>query len=238
MTCTACGTRIGKNGRRCPNCGRNNQSTSRAGNAPEASTAVLEPSPAQIPGKRHGLRNPKKSAKAENRQEEPAKAPKPAAASDSSATKIPVEEIPLSEESASTPGQGEIRAWIHDQPDRLEDGLSIFTDENAEPVGIDYSTDIGEIDLLARDDAGGLVMILVPDPSADGGPLQGKDLVSDALERVGWVRKHVAEPTQDVRAIVIVDQIPEDFSYAAAAVASTLAFKTYRLEVSFADVVV
>ena len=147
-----------------------------------------------------------------------------------------VDEIPLNEVAVSSPGMSEIREWIHDFPDRLEDGLSIYTDADAEPVGVDFPTDVGEIDLLARDDAGGLIVILVPAPAADGGALVGKDLVSDALERVSWVRKHVAKPSQEVRAIVLLDQIPEDFSYAAAAVASTLAFKTYRLEVNFTDV--
>jgi hypothetical protein len=136
----------------------------------------------------------------------------------------------------SIPGFSEIRRWIHDCPDRLEEGLSIYTDSSADPVGVDFSTDVGVVDLLARDDAGGLVLVLVPAPASQGDVVEGKDLVAEALERVGWVRKHVAEPAQEVRAIVLLDQIPEDISYAAAAVASTLAFKTYRMEVSFSDV--
>ncbi|MCP4036005.1 MAG: hypothetical protein GY733_03650, partial [bacterium] len=66
--------------------------------------------------------------------------------------------------------------------------------------------------------------------------ISGKDLVSAALERVGWVRKHVAEPQQEVRAIVLLEHVPDDTSYTAAAVASTVAFKTWRLEISFNDV--
>ena len=228
MTCTACGTRIGNRDRKCPNCGRSKKQANRPGAAPppEAAPAALEPSSAQIPGRRHGLRDPQSSGrnKARKAETDPATkaAPAPPAQADDS--------------QASMPGLTEIREWIHNQPDRLEPGLSIYTDSKADPVGLDFSTDVGDIDLLARDDAGGLVVVLVPVPPSDGSAPAGKDLVSEALERVGWVRKHIAEPAQEVRAIVLLNQIPDDFSYAAAAVASTLCFKTYRLEVSFTDI--
>jgi RecB family endonuclease NucS len=131
---------------------------------------------------------------------------------------------------------GQIRALVHDRPDCLEEGLSIYTDAAAKPVGLDFPTDVGTIDLLARDDAGGLVVVLIAPEASQGAAEGGKDSVSQALERVGWVRKHVAEPQQEVRAIVLLEQVPDDFSYTAAAVASTVSFKTYRLEISFSEV--
>ncbi|MFT5442665.1 MAG: RecB family endonuclease NucS [Myxococcota bacterium] len=140
------------------------------------------------------------------------------------------------EDSNSGLGGGQIRTMIQDRPDCLEDGLSIYTDSKAEPVGLDYRTDVGPIDLLARDDAGGLVVVMVAPDSKQSSEVHGKELVSEALERVGWVRKHVAEPKQEVRAIVLLEHIPDDISYTAAAVASTVAFKTYRLEINFSDV--
>ena len=133
-------------------------------------------------------------------------------------------------------GSGQIRSLVHDRPDCLEEGLSIYTDADAEPVGIDFPTDVGTIDLLARDDAGGLVVVLIAPESSQGFAMTGKDLVSQALERVGWVHKHIAEPKQEVRAIVLLEQVPDDFSYTAAAVSSTVNFKTYRLEINFSDV--
>jgi len=39
-----------------------------------------------------------------------------------------------------------------------------------------------------------------------------------------------------VRGIVLIEGVPEKLSYAAAAVADTLAFKTYRMAVRFEDV--
>lgn len=145
-------------------------------------------------------------------------------------------EEPQREERVDVPTMSpeQIRAMIHARPDCLEDGLSIYTDAAAMPVGVEYETDVGPIDLLARDDAGGLVVVLIALGGDD--PAPGKELVSAALERVGWVRKHVAEPEQEVRAIVLLEQVPDDTIYAAAAVASTLTFKTCRVEVCFDEV--
>lgn len=229
MTCTSCGTRIGKTDRKCPNCGKSQKTRPRSSKSPESGTPALEPSSAQIPGRRQGLRDVRSGGASA-----PVSSDKPISTNAAKVTPSPGDETP-----AGLPGRAEIRNWIHECPDRLEEGLSIYTDANtskANPVGLDFSTDVGEIDLLARDDAGGLVVVLVPAPQSDGSPQSGKDLVGEALERVGWVRKHVAEPTQEVRAIVLLNQVPDDFSYSAAAVASTVSFKTYRLEVSFADV--
>ena len=78
--------------------------------------------------------------------------------------------------------------------------------------------------------------VLVAKESSQDSPVKGKDLVSDALECVGWVRKHIAKPQQEVRAIVLLEQVPDDISYSAAAVATTVAFKTYRMEIAFSDV--
>lgn len=175
-----------------------------------------------------------------------AKGQKPGGRTKKKASAKPVQEIPLESPSDSAGGdsgvvavQGSgarVRAQLYDRPDCLEDGLSIYTDAKAEPVGINFATDVGAIDLLARDDAGGLVIVLIAKETYEDEAASGKNLVSEALERVGWVRKHIAEPQQEVRAIVLLDQVPDDISYSAAAVAATVSFKTYRMEVSFSDV--
>jgi hypothetical protein len=110
----------------------------------------------------------------------------------------------------------------------------VYKDAKSKPVGIRYESEVGEIDLLARDDSGGLVVVMVADETVKG----GKELVSDALERIGWVRLQVAESGQEVRAVVLTGAVPDDLSYAAAAVSGTVAFKTYRVAVTFEDVIV
>ncbi len=145
-------------------------------------------------------------------------------------------ETAATEDASDAEQVSRIRALLRDRPDCVEEGLSIYTDTEALAVGTDFETGVGQIDLLARDNAGGLVVVLVPAEPSPGAEAVGKDLVSEALERVGWVRKHVAEPQQEVRCIVLLEHAPDDLSYSAAAVASTVAFKTYRMEVSFSDV--
>ena len=238
MNCQSCGTRTSPNQRHCPNGGRSlaarggatspNADASSSGQASRS----LSPSTAKAPG--NAGESPKpvepKSSRRNKKKEQVQSVPE-----------IPLEELSHSSDSDMEAGESrcgvsQIRALIHDRPDCLEQGLSIYTDKKTEPVGIDFSTEVGNIDLLARDDAGGLVVILIPDASSPEVPATGKDTVSDALERVGWVRKHIAEQRQEVRAIVLLDQVPDDISYSASAVASTIAFKTYRLEINFSDV--
>jgi hypothetical protein len=131
-------------------------------------------------------------------------------------------------------GVPDIRSLLWKTPEELEKGLSVYKDAKLKPVGIRYECEVGEIDLLARDNGGGLVVVMVADEKEKG----GKELVSDALERIGWVRLQVAEAGQEVRAIVLTGSVPDDLSYAAAAVSGTVAFKTFRVAVAFEDVIV
>lgn len=123
-----------------------------------------------------------------------------------------------------------LRKLLTRQPELLEPGLSVFTDEKGRAVGAGYSTGVGDIDLLARDGSGALVVVRV----ADRG--QGEELVAETLQRIGWVRKHLGKGKQKTRGIVLVAQAPENLSYTAAAVAGTITFKTYGVAVTFEDV--
>ena len=235
MNCSACGTRVGSDIKNCPNCGRTMGKSSSSTGASESSMGSsklrgLSPSSAQPSdsgdasvdsagrGRQNKKQSPSESKVREVSLETPAEEPRGSSATGSH---------------VSTP---KIRELIHDRPDSLEEGLSIYTDSDAEPVGINFDTDVGMIDLLARDDAGGLVVVLIAPESEPGSDGHGKELVSEALERVGWVRKHVAKPKQEVRSIVLLEQVPDDIRYTAAAVATTVAFKTYRMRISFRDV--
>ena len=50
------------------------------------------------------------------------------------------------------------------------------------------------------------------------------------------MRKHLAKPGQEVRAIVLLERLPDEVRYAAAALADTVSFKTYRLALTFEEV--
>ena len=47
----------------------------------------------------------------------------------------------------------DIRKLLADQPEVIEEGLVVHTDAEGYASGVRYSTEIGRIDLLARDDA-------------------------------------------------------------------------------------
>jgi len=118
-----------------------------------------------------------------------------------------------------------------DKPTMIEDGLEIYS-EDGKRVGASFSTAVGEIDMLARDDAGGWVVVMVPDIEA------GKDIVSDLLQRMGWVRRHLGQSGEEVRGIVLLDALPDDLGYAAAAVSDSVEFKIYQMELTLESVIV
>jgi hypothetical protein len=116
-----------------------------------------------------------------------------------------------------------IRDLLIARPELIEEGLRVHTDDDGAASGARFETSVGKIDLLARDAAAGWVIVLVAESD------QGKELVGDLLQLLGWVRKHLSTEGQEIRAIVLVDSVPEDLGYAAAAVSDTVEFKLYRV---------
>jgi uncharacterized Zn finger protein (UPF0148 family) len=124
-----------------------------------------------------------------------------------------------------------LRKLLARQPDLLEPGLRLVADKKGKPIGAGLSTAVGDIDLLARDGSGGFVVVMIA-----GRGQQGEKFVAEILQRIGWVRKHLGKGKERVRGIVLVEQVPEDLGYASAAVAETVAIKTYRVGLAIEDV--
>ena len=123
----------------------------------------------------------------------------------------------------------QVRSLVTEQPGLLEKGLGIHSDDAGHPIGVDFATPVGEIDLLARDMHGDLVVVMVPAPS------EFDSIVPDMVQRIGWVRKHVAEGDH-VRGIVVLQELPEAVGYAAAGVAGMVSFKTFRVALTFLEI--
>jgi hypothetical protein len=117
-----------------------------------------------------------------------------------------------------------------DQPGLIEEGLEIYT-KDGKSVGAGFPTAVGDIDLLARDDSGAWVVVAVAEPE------RGKEIVGDLLQRIGWVRRHLGQSGEEVRGIVLLDNLPDDLGYTAAAVADTVEFKLYQLALTFEPVI-
>jgi predicted nucleic acid-binding Zn-ribbon protein len=121
----------------------------------------------------------------------------------------------------------QVRTLVVEQPALLEPELAIYRDAKAGVVGVDLSTPVGSIDLLARDKDGALVVVAVPDPR------DADSLIADMLARIGYVRKHFATDKKAVRGIVVIEGIPEELAYTAAGVSQTISFKAYRVALTF-----
>jgi hypothetical protein len=122
-----------------------------------------------------------------------------------------------------------LRSLLAEQPETLEKGLSVYCDDKGTPLGAGYSSGVGDIDLLAVDGRGELVVVMILEPG------QGEELVALVLQRIGWVRKHVGDGNDRVRGIVLCEEAPESLSYTAAAVSDTVKFKTWRVALTFED---
>jgi hypothetical protein len=241
MLCKVCNTRINPGSSACPNCGNHSLSPA-LGSNPDSPVKLPLPelkTDSKPRGKdKAGREEPDELAEVELNEPAEVGASAPARQAASAAPPEPEKDDPPPVTAASrvrrsgplgVPDPVGLRAMLADQPDLLEPGLSVYANEKGTPLGAGYTSAVGEIDLLARDSDGGLVVVLVAEPH------EGEELISGALQRIGWVRKHLSKGESRVRAIVLVDRPRDDIAYAAAAVADTVKFKTYRVALRFDD---
>lgn len=224
MFCKNCNTRLAPGERTCPNCGND------AG--PEAALARFSrPTPLPSP-KLSTAKDPDEELELELNEvtaelpapPKPAARPKAASATRQAPARKPSGATPL-----FAPDPAGLRALLTEQPEVLEEGLAVFRDDDGTRAGAEYPTDVGDIDLLATDAGGNLVVVMISEKG------QGEELVAEVLRRVGWVCKHLGRDGKKVRGIVLCEDPPESLSYAAAAVSDTITFKTYRVALTFED---
>lgn len=233
MNCKSCNTRIPSGKGSCPACGRSSKSTSFS--SPPAQKEVTLDNPLSKSTVKRPLRLRGTQSEAEPKRPAAKSNPEKASAKSRSASVGRTPEKPGSRSEApeeSGPSlfsldPTELRSLLAEQPELLEAGLSVLCDDGGQTVGVGYETDIGQVDLLAIDTAGDLVVVTV----ADRDP--GQELIGGILQRVGWVREHLAKGERGVRAIVLTEPLADEVRYAAAAVAGTIDFKTYRVALSF-----
>jgi hypothetical protein len=214
MHCKLCSTRLGENVRFCPNCGNDAGSLSGREAHPKVGRMA---------------RLPVRARKTGNAELELSRPADPGDSSDSSGPIRTAPRKPAPSQALLVPEPNAVREMLGGRPELLEAGLRVHADAQGKAVGVDFSTEVGEIDLLARDTSGSFVVVMVAAPD------QGEDCIAEVLQRIGWVRKHLATGSEKVRGILLMDQAPESLSYAAAAVADTVTLKTYRMSLCFED---
>jgi RecB family endonuclease NucS len=128
------------------------------------------------------------------------------------------------------PAPARIRRMLAEDPDLLEEGLRVYTDNKGAAVGVGFSTPVGTIDLLARDEDESLVVVLVADLGREA------DFAAQILQCMGWIGKHLVRAKHSVRGMILASEVPESLLYAAAALPDSVTIVTYRMALSFEPV--
>jgi hypothetical protein len=131
---------------------------------------------------------------------------------------------------SGTPPPVHIRRMLVEDPELLEEGLRVYTDDKGAAVGVGFTTPVGKIDMLARDVDESFVVVLVADLGREA------DLAAQILQRMGWVGKHLGRSKQMVRGVILASEIPESLLYAAAALPDGVTIVTYRMALTFEPV--
>jgi hypothetical protein len=220
MNCKICNTRVPTDERSCPNCGVEAQAEKGYGSTGPTKLPAADLSTAKNMDDDDlvELNDLTDEIPAVEPREKTKPRAKPAAS-----RKAPAARPLMASDAAS------LRRLLAQDPTALEPDLEVYCDDEGTPLGAGYTSGVGEIDLLATNAAGELVVVLISREQ------EGEELVAEVLQRIGWVRKHVSGGKRRVRGIVLCEQVPESLSYSATAVADTVQFKTYRVALSFED---
>ncbi len=112
--------------------------------------------------------------------------------------------------------------------DAIEDGLTLY--QKGRISGLEVNVDGHFIDILAVDSAKNLVVIETKRSQAK------RQTIDQLLAYMGWVRQHIAKPSQGVRGIIIARQIGKDLQLAASAIADVQLVE-YRFSITFSQMI-
>jgi RecB family endonuclease NucS len=130
-------------------------------------------------------------------------------------------------ESKSFAAEAHLRDYLAHNLDVVEPGLQLFVDDNGAD-GVEYTTAVGRIDILAVDNKNGLVVIELK-------VSRGPDAVCGQLLRYkSWVKRHLAHGVR-VRGFIIAQYISERIRYALAD-AQDVYLKEYAVNITLQDV--
>ncbi len=124
---------------------------------------------------------------------------------------------------ASFPLESHLRDFLARNLDSVDRGLQLYRDENGRE-GLEYPTDVGPIDILAKASNGELVVFEL---KLSRGPDRA---LGQLLRYMGWVKERVSKGGSPVRGIIVANQMDEPLKYAAS-VAPSVTLLEY--EVSF-----
>lgn len=106
--------------------------------------------------------------------------------------------------------------------------LKIYKDENGNE-GSQYLTDIGYIDILARENSGDFIVMELKKGRS------GDEVVGQTLRYMSWVRNHLARNGK-VRGMIITQKSDAKLEYAVKEVADKIQLKNYQINFRLTDV--
>jgi hypothetical protein len=117
----------------------------------------------------------------------------------------------------------DLRNYLAKNLNKLEPGLRVYEDEGI--TGVEFPVGGRFIDILAIDAKGSLVVIELK-------VSRGYDRVVGQLMRyVAWIKKNLAEPSQEVRGVIVAREISEDLLLACSMIPDVELFE-YELSLS------
>lgn len=131
--------------------------------------------------------------------------------------------VPDAEESLAFSLERYLRDFIASNWEKTPLGKTLALHEEDGEFAVEFPTDVGRIDILARDKArrDWVVVELKKGVESDRA-------VGQLLRYMGWVKKHRATENEEVRGIIIAGQ-PDDRIRYAVSVCPTVSFCTYRV---------
>lgn len=137
-------------------------------------------------------------------------------------TEAPHEPRGKDSEGDTFPFESDLRDYLASNLDIIESGLELFVDKCSHKSGIEYSTPIGRIDILAVDATGAPVVIELKRG-------RGSDAACGQILRyTAWVKRHLFR-SGTVRGFIIAHRANEKLRYAASDIPH-VSVQEYRLK--------
>jgi len=110
---------------------------------------------------------------------------------------------------------------------QLEPGLEIYNKDDLYGQQLDTGV-VGRLDILAEDSEGRLVVIELKAGDA------GDKVCGQLLRYMGWVKRELAEESQEIRGIIVANSFKDQLKYAVEAMPS-VTLKRYSINFSYFD---
>lgn len=143
----------------------------------------------------------------------------------------PVEDVSNTEENTGfVPLEKHLEEYVMKNWDLIDFGekLSLYRDDDGTP-GQQYVTEVGILDILAKDTAGNFVVIELKRAESK------YHVVGQVLNYMDWVEQNLASKNEKVRGLIVVGKADNTLKGAVRQVSDKVSLKEYRVKMTFVD---